>query len=138
MPQYNAPDLITQLIAGDLVLVWQTSSGANRTITGADLADSIKDLIDFNDTVSVVAASTLLSNEEFVVANSGAGFTISLPSSVANPGKVYTISNKGAAAVTIARTGTDFIGGTTSVALAQYHSNDFRSDGEGVWHQIGV
>lgn len=132
------PAIITQLIAGDIILVWQTSSGAVKTITGQDLADSLQALMEFNDTVALVTSNLMLSNQKMVVANSGSTFTITLPAAIDNEGRRYTIVNKGAGTVTIARTGTDTIGATTSVALEQWQTSIFESDGQGVWFQMGV
>ncbi len=137
MPQYDQPALITSLIGGDIILVWQTSSGAAKTITGQDLADSLQLMMQFNDTVSFISSNTLLSNEQMVVANSGAAFTITLPTAINFEGKSYTIVNKGAGVLTVARSGTDTIGGVTSLTLAQYHGYTFTSDGQGVWFQQG-
>lgn len=138
MPVYNAPSLISDLFGDDVVLIWQTSSGANKTITGQDLADSLNALMDFDLEPVFVTSALILSTERFVVANSGAVFTVSLPSSIAYPGRRITIYNKGAATVTIARTGTDVIGTTTSITLPQGKGSDFISDGTGVWCQLGT
>ena len=138
MPQYNMPALITELIGGDIILVWQTSSGAVKTITGQDLADSLQALMEFNDTVTFVTSNLMLSNQQFVVANSGATFTITLPAAIDNEGRRYNIVNKGVGIVTIARSGTDTIGGVTSLTLAQYHGYTFESDGQGVWFVIAT
>lgn len=137
MPQYNQPSLITSLVGADIILVWQTASGAVKTITGANLAASLQALMNFTDTVTQVSSNTLLSTEQMVVANSGSTFTITLPSATANQGRRYTIVNKGAGTVTVARTGSDTIGGVTSLTLAQYHAYTFESDGNGMWFQIG-
>lgn len=137
MPQYDQPALITELDAADIILIWQTAAGAVKTITGQDLADSLQGLMEFNDTVTFITSATLLSDEQMVVANSGAPFTITLPTAMDYEGKRYTIVNKGAGTLTVARTGTDTIGGATSLTLAQYHGFTFESDGQGVWFQIG-
>lgn len=137
MPQYNFPALITSLLGPDIVLIWQTSSGANKTVTAQNLATSLEALMSFNDTVTFVTSNLMLSTQQMVVANSGSTFTISLPAAIDNPGRRFTIVNKGAGVVTIARTGTDTIGGATSLTLAQYHGYTFESDGQGVWFQIG-
>lgn len=136
MPQYNAPAISVIVAGNDIVLFWQTASGAVKTITGQNLANSLQQLMTFTDAVTFIASNTLLSTEQMVVANSGAAFTITLPSAIANQGRRYTIVNKGAGVLTVSRSGSDTIGGATSLTLAQYHSFIFQSDGQGVWFQI--
>ncbi len=131
------PALIAALLGGDIVLVWQTSSGTVKTITAQDLADSLQALMEFNDTVTFITSNRLLSDEQMVVANSASPFTLTLPTASAHEGQKYTITNKGAGTLTVARTGSDTIGGATSLTLAQYHAYTFQSDGVGVWMQIG-
>lgn len=137
MPQYNTPAAIASLLGPDIVLIWQTSSGAVKTITGQNLANSLQALMAFNDTVTFITSNTLLSTQQMVVANSGSTFTLTLPTASSNQGRRYTIVNKGAGVVTVARTGSDTIGGATSLTLAQYHAYTFESDGVGVWFQLG-
>jgi len=131
------PALITELLGEDIVLVWQDASGANKTITGQDLATSLQALMNPDETVTFITSNTLLSDEQIVVANSGAPFTITLPTAMDHEGQRYTIVNKGAGTLTVARTGSDTIGGATSLTLAQYHGYSFISDGQGVWFQVG-
>lgn len=137
MPQYDSPSLVTQFLSGDILLFWKTASGGVRTIIGSDLAVALQALMSFNDTVSFVSGNITLTTQTMVVANSAAPFTITLPASASNAGKRYTIVNKGAGVITVARSGADTIGGATSLTLAQYHGYDFKADGVDTWYQIG-
>lgn len=138
MPQYNSYALITELLAADIVLVYKDSTGSNKTITAQNFANSVRDLMDKKLTVTVVSGSvTLDGDDEFIVANSGAVFTITLPDSADFPGKPFYISNKGAGTVTVAATGTDTIAGDASIELAQYKSGIFIPDGLGMYHWFG-
>lgn len=136
MPQYNMPALITQLIGGDIILVWQTSSGAVKTIVAQDLATSLEAMMNLNDSVTFITSNTLLSNQQMVVANSGAPFTISLPAAVSFQGKSYKIFNKGAGLLTVQRTGTDTIAGVTSLTIPQYSGILVEADGQNTWFRI--
>lgn len=140
MPQYNEPDLITELVADDIVLIWQDIASANKTITFANLVASVNALISKVDAVNIVASNTTLdSTYQFVVANSGGTFNITLPSSASNPGLRFRIGNKGSGTVTVQRSGFDNIAfagsSSTSTTIAQYETFDFESDGAGYWFQ---
>lgn len=136
MPQYNAPALITSLVGSDIILVWQTSSGAVKTMTGQNLANSLQALMSANDVVSVLSVSTILTTQQFAVGNSGSPITFTMPDSASNPGMKIRIANKGASVLTVARAGADTIGGATSVTLAQWSGATYESDGQGVWFQV--
>lgn len=139
MPQYNAPALISQLLAADVLLVWQDSTGVNKTITFEDFVTSVEDLFDKRQSVDEVAVNTVLDDTyELVVANSGGGITVTLPDALTYLGKTYSIVNKGAGTLTIARSGADTIGGATSVTMAQYKGYDFKATASGLWTQMGV
>jgi hypothetical protein len=138
MPQYNGPALITELLAADIILVWQDSSAANKTIEFSDLVTSVQALLSKEDTVNILSSNTTLDDSyQFVVCNSGGTFTIVLPDASDNPGLKFGISNKGAGTVTVQRTGGDVIaaggavGATTTVT--QYNSYTFQSDGVDSW-----
>lgn len=138
MPQYNGYDLITELLAADLVLVWQDSSGSNRTITFEDLVTSVNNLLPKVDVVTIIASNTTLdATYQFVVCNSGGTFTITLPDASDNPGLRFRIGNKGAGTVTVQRTGSDVVaaGGAAgaSTTITQYNTYDFESDGVNTW-----
>lgn len=142
MPQYNTPAPITVLDAADIVLVWDTSAVANRTITFTNLVKSVNALLTKSDTVSIIASNTTLDNTyQFVVCNSGGAFTITLPDASDNPGLRFRIANKGAGTVTVQRTGGDVVssGGASgaSTTVAQYHAYDFESDGVDTWFRTG-
>lgn len=145
MPQYISPTLgaATSVVTGDALLFWQ-SAGApagNKLITMGKLATSLKSLMDFTETVTILTANTTLdATHQFVVGNSGGAFNITLPEAVSFPGQRYRIANKGAGTVTVLRSGADAIanGGSasTSVAIAQYEAYEFISDGVTAWYQI--
>lgn len=139
MPQYNAPALITSLDPADILLAWQTASGANKTITFADFVDSVQAEFSYLQTVSEVTVNTAIDGTyQLVVANSGAGITITLPSALAYIGATFSIVNKGAGTLTVARSGSDTIGGATSVTMAQYKGFDFKAVASGLWIQMGA
>ena len=137
MPQYNSYSLVTSFLGPDVSLFFKDSVGALRTITGTNFAASIKALIDPSFSVTPLSGDAGLTTEQFVIANSGATFVITLPLSASYPGKQYYIANKGAGAVTIAATAPNTIGGAASVSLAQYKNGLFISDGLGMWHWFG-
>lgn len=142
MPQYNAPALVTSLDAADIVLVWDTSAGANRTITFANLVESVNALLSKVDSVSIIASNTTLDDTyQFVVCNSGGAFTITLPDASDNPGLSFRIANRGAGTVTVQSTGSDVIAAAGASAatttVTQYHTYDFESDGVSTWFRTG-
>ncbi len=139
MPQYNGPALITQLLAADVLLVWQDSSSANKTITFADFVTSVEALFDKRQSASEVSVNTVLDDTyELVVVNSGGGITVTLPDALTYLGKTYSIVNKGAGTLTVARSGADTIGGATSVTMAQYKGYDFKAVASGLWIKMGA
>ncbi len=135
MPQFNTYPPASVFALTSLFLFWDEDSGTVVSITGEDLVASVKTLMDPNETVNIVSANVTLTDAyQFVVANSGSGFTITLPSAAANPGKKYYISNKGAGTITIGKTGSDTIKGATSITMVQYKSYLIMSDGVDMWH----
>jgi DNA-binding beta-propeller fold protein YncE len=137
MAQYTSYTLVSELLAADVVLFFKDSAGALKTITGQDLADSLKALTSPDFEVTNVNSSTTLSDQELVVANSGSTFTLTLPLAASFAGKTYYIANKGAGTITVAATAPNTIGGAASVALAQYKNGVFISDGVSMWHWFG-
>ena len=138
MPQFNQPTLATSVAEDDILLFWLDSAGALRTIKFSDFVNSVSGIISKNDAVANVSSNTTLDDTyEFVVANSGGTFTITLPDSTAYEGKRFKIANKGAGVVTIQRTGSDVIAtgsaSASSVTAAQWTTYEFESDGDGVW-----
>lgn len=145
MPQYNSPTIgnATTVAAADTILFWKDALAGNQLITAQDFATGIKALMTFLSTVSILTANTTLTGaHDFVVANSGAGISLTLPAAASFPGKRYTIGTQGAGSTTMLRTGADTIaagasGAVTSIAIAQYYSFDFVSDGVSTWYMVG-
>lgn len=139
MPQYNVPALITSLVAADILLAWQTASAANKTITFADFVDSIEAEFNYYQTTTEITGNTTLDDTyQLVVANSGSGITVTLPAALSYIGKTYSIANIGAGTVTVARSGSDTIGGATSVSIVQHKGSDFKAVASGIWIQMGT
>lgn len=134
MPQFNLYPPVTDFANADIFLVYRTSTGSVKRITGQNLVASIKSLMSKNLTITVISSATTLSSQEFVVFNSGSTFTATLPDTEDNPGKPFYLTNKGAGTVTIVPAGTDTIAGETSFEIEQYKSYVFIPDGIGMWH----
>jgi hypothetical protein len=142
MPQYNSYPVITELLADDVLLVWQDSSSANKNIDFSDLVDSVNTLLPKTNTVTEVSSNVTLDEEyQTVVGNSGGTFTITLPAASAYEGKPYRIGNKGAGTITVQTTGSDEIAGNgvsgSTSTIEQYYAFDFESDGVDTWFMIG-
>ena len=137
MPQFNAYPLVTDFANADIFLVWRTSTGSVKTITGANLIASIKSLMPKNFAVTALnSATTLGASNEFVICNSGSPFTVTLPVNADFAGKPYYISNKGAGTINVAPDGTDTIAGASSLSIPQYSSFLLVSDGLGMWSKF--
>lgn len=80
------------------------------------------------------ATSYTLTNNDFVVDMSGTS-TATLPTSVGNAGRRFTIRNNGAATVTIATTGGQLIDGAATLVLAGKGFAEVVADGTG-WHVL--
>lgn len=141
MPQYNAPSAITELAEDDIVLVWQTSSAANKTISFSDLVASAALFLPHVDSVAIVSSNVVLNGSyQFIVGNSPAAIEITLPSATAFPGRRFRIGNKGAGEISVITSGSDVImdgSFSTSSAITQYQAFDFESDGVGAWFRVG-
>lgn len=139
MPQYSLYPAITELLEADLILVYKASVGAVKTITAENFAASIKALTDRSlEITNLSANATLTAEDDFVVCNSGGGFTVTLPLSADNPGLPFKITNKGAGSITIDTLGSDTIGGDASITLAQYESVTVIADGDAMWMPFGL
>jgi len=142
MPQYNAYTVATSIAAADIILFWVTADGLNKTIDFQTLAEAVNDFLPKVDDVSIIASNTTLDSDyEFVVCNSGGAFNVTLPVASANPGLRFRIANKGAGDITVIRSGSDVIAaagaaGTTST-IEQYEAFDFESDGVDSWFRVG-
>lgn len=139
MPQFNSYPAVSELVAADLVLMYKTTDGAVKTITGANLAASIKALTDKSfEITNVNSATSLTSDDEFVVGNSGSAFTLTLPVAADNPGLPIYIANKGLGSITIDTVAPDTIFGAASAVLAQFKAALFVSDGDQMWTVFGI
>lgn len=142
MPQFNAYPTSTELLADDTILMWSDADGAVQQISGENLATALQLLWNPNLTVNILSSNTVLTSDyQFVQCNSGSTFTLTIPDSdseVELLGKPFYISNKGAGTVTLQRSGSDTIGGATSLAIAQGESVIIISDGAGYWSTFGA
>lgn len=124
-------------VADDYVPFVRDATGVLYTTTMTQLAALLQSLASLNLSVVVYSSDQTLDGEDqFVEANSGGAFNLTLPASSLNTGRGYHIFNKGAGAVTILPNGTDTIKGAASLVLAQYESGLLRSDGLGMWSVI--
>lgn len=139
MPQLNSYPAVSEMVAADLILMYKTTDGAVKTITGENLAASIKALTDKSlEITNVNSATSLTSDDEFVVGNSGGAFTVTLPLAADNPGLPIYVANKGLGAMTVDTVAPDTIFGAASVIILQYKGLLFISDGDEMWTVFGV
>lgn len=121
-------------VAADYVLFTRDSDDAQRTANFTQIAALVQSLSSLVNSVNVYSANqTLDAEDQFVEANSGGAFNLTLPASSLNTGRAYRIFNKGSGTVTILPNGADTIAGSASLALAQYESAVVQSDGLGMW-----
>lgn len=139
MSQVNDTNYTNQVpVAADYTIFVRDSDGVLKTATMQQLATLFQSLASLNLAVSVYSAHQTLDDEDqFVEANSGGAFNLTLPASSLNTGRRYMIFNKGAGAVTVLRNGSDTISGATSLVLAQYEAVTLVSDGLGMWARFG-
>lgn len=133
----NDTNYVNQVpVAADYTIFVRDSDGVLKTATMQQLADLFASLATLNLTVNVYSANQTLSTEQFVEANSGGAFNLTLPASSLNTGRRYIIFNKGAGVATVLPAGTDTIEGAASLALAQYATVMLTSDGLGMWSAL--
>lgn len=121
-------------VAADYLLFTRDSDGLQRTVDMQALANLLQSLASLTLSVSVYSsAQTLDAEDQFVEANSGGAFNITLPASSLNTGRRYIVFNKGAGIATLLPNGSDTINGSASLAVAQYESVMLVSDGLGMW-----
>lgn len=139
MSQVNDTNYANQVpVADDYTIFVRDSDGVLKTATMQQLATLFQSLASLNLEVSVYSANQVLDSEDqFVEANSGGAFNLTLPASSLNTGRRYMIFNKGAGVVTVLPNGADTISGAASLALAQYEAVTLVSDGLGMWAQFG-
>lgn len=125
-----------QPVAADYMLFVRDSDGVLKTATMQQLADLFQSLASLNLGVTVIDSATTLSTEQFVEANAGGAFDITLPASSLNTGRSFRIFNKGAGTVTILPNGSDTIANAASIAVAQYETVELTSDGLGMWSAL--
>lgn len=135
MSKVNDTNYVNQVpLPEDYTIFVRDSDGVIRTATMTQLAALFQSLASLINSVNVYSsAQTLDSEDQFVEANSGGAFNITLPASSLNAGRAYRIFNKGSADVTILPNGADTIAGAASLVLAQYESAVVQSDGLGMW-----
>lgn len=124
--------------AADYTIFVRDSDGVIKTATMLQLAELFQSLASTVLVVDVVSSNITLDEDyQLVEANSGGAFNITLPASSLNTGRGYRIYNKGAGTVTILPNGSDTVGGSASIALAQYESVILNADGLGDWAAFG-
>lgn len=138
MSTVNDTNYVNQVpVAADYTIFVRDSDGVLKTATMQQLATLFQSLASLNLTVSVYSANQTLDGEDqFVEANSGGAFNLTLPASSLHTGRRYIIFNKGAGAVTVLPDGADTIEGAASLALAQYETVMLTSDGLGMWSAL--
>lgn len=138
MSTVNDTNYVNQVpVAADYTIFVRDSDGVLKTATMQQLADLFASLASLNLTVNVVSVNTVLdSSHQFVEANSGGAFNITLPASSLNTGRRYIIFNKGAGTVTVLPNGADTIENAASLTIAQYGNVMLISDGLGMWAKI--
>lgn len=138
MPIVNDTNYANQVPSEDDYTIFvRDSDGVIKTATMQQLATLFQSLASLINSVDVYSSDQTLSTEQFVEANSGGAFNLTLPASSLNTGRAYRIFNKGAGTVTILPNGSDSIEGSASLALAQYDAVIVQSDGLGMWAVFG-
>lgn len=118
----------------DTFIIWQDSSGTVCQISLSDLIASFISNTQGAQTVTPINADTVLTPEMgFVVVNSGAAITVTLPLAAASSGITFPIMNKGAGHVTIQTSGSDTVAGQSTVTLTQFQSTRLQSDGSNLF-----
>jgi hypothetical protein len=139
MPQFNSYPAISELLAADLILVYQSGAGAVKTITVEDFAANLKSIASKALVVNEInSATTLDQTYQLVVGNSASSFNVTLPLSSENEGIPFHITNKGAGLMNIFTTALDTLEGQASISLAQYESVIVIADGLDMWHVFGI
>lgn len=138
MSQLNPTNYPAQTpVAADSTVFYVAADGTIKTCLMSQLATLLQSLAStLLNTVVKSSDYTLTSDDQFVEANSGGAFNLTLPASSLNTGRAYQIFNKGAGAVTILPNGSDTIKGAASLVLAQYGNVLLRSDGLGMWSAL--
>lgn len=138
MSQVNPTNYANQTpVAADSVVFYVAADGTIKTCLMSQLATLLQSLASTLLNVKVKSSDyTLTTADQFVEANSGGAFNLTLPASSLNTGRGYQVFNKGSGAVTILPDGTDTIEGAASLVLAQYGNVLLRSDGLGMWSAL--
>lgn len=136
MPQFGSYPIVTSIDPADTILIGRDSDGTINQITFSDLIASIQSNTDGAQTVTYVNADTTLTAEMgYVVANTGANITLTLPLAAASSGITFGVLNKGVGHVTIDPSGSDTIAGQSSITLGQFESARMTSDGSSLFSQ---
>lgn len=134
MPQFPSYPIVTSISPADTILLWQASSSTVNQITFSDLIASIQSNTDGAQIITYLNADTVLTPAMgYVVVNTGANTTMTLPLAAASSGITFGVLNKGVGHVTIEPSGSDTIAGQSSVTLGQYESIRMTSDGSSLY-----
>lgn len=132
----NYPNAVP--VAADYALFVRDSDDVLKTATMQQYADLFATLAGDTLSVAVISATTTLSTQQAIKANSGSAFDLDLPASSLNTGRSYRIYNAGAGDVTIDPNGSDTVGGAASLVLSTGESVIITSDGLGNWMTFGA
>jgi len=136
MPQFGSYPILTSIDPADTILFRRDSDGTINQITLADLIASIQSNTDGAQIVTYVNADTTLTPAMgYVVANTGANITLTLPLAAASSGITFGVLNKGVGHVTVDPSGSDTIAGQASITLGQFESARMTSDGSSLYSQ---
>lgn len=134
MSQLNDTNYANQVpLPVDYMPFVRDSDGVIKTVLMTQLAVLLQSLASLDLVVTIISSSRSLTDEQYVVFNSGSALAIALPASSLNTGRGFRYFNKGAGAVTITPDGSDTIAGAGTLVLAQYDGGQLQSDGLGMW-----
>jgi hypothetical protein len=134
MPQFGSYPILTSIDPADTILFRRDSDGTINQITFSDLIASIHSNTDGAQTVTYVNTDTTLTPAlGYVVANTSANITLTLPLASASSGITFGVLNKGVGHVSIEPSGSDTIAGLSSITLGQFESASMTSDGSNLF-----
>lgn len=122
----------------DYTIFVRDSDGSMHTVTMQVLANLLQSLSSQNLSVDFVSSEITLTTEQLVVTSSGSAFDLNLPAAATNEGRGYRVFNSGTGSITLVPNGSDTIGLSSSLTLAQGESVIINSDGLDNWATFGT